>query len=78
MPKKIKRCDWAGESSLPYIEYHDKEWGVPVWDDRTQFEFLILEITPNEPPGEETERLRGILAPRSGYGSGNSYSRDLS
>ena len=43
MAKKIKRCDWAGETSLPYIEYHDKEWGVPVWDDRTQFEFLILE-----------------------------------
>ena len=43
MPKKIKRCNWAGESSLPYIEYHDKEWGVPVWDDRKQFEFLILE-----------------------------------
>jgi DNA-3-methyladenine glycosylase I len=40
---KFKRCAWAGESSLPYIEYHDKEWGVPVWDDRTQFEFLILE-----------------------------------
>jgi len=38
-----KRCDWAGDSSLEYIEYHDKEWGVPVWDDRTQFEFLILE-----------------------------------
>ena len=43
MPKKISRCAWAGEVSLPYIEYHDKEWGVPVWDDRTQFEFLILE-----------------------------------
>lgn len=43
MGKKIRRCDWAGESSLQYIEYHDKEWGVPVWDDRTQFEFLILE-----------------------------------
>jgi len=43
MAKKIKRCDWAGETSLSYIEYHDKEWGVPVWDDRTQFEFLILE-----------------------------------
>ena len=43
MPKKIKRCTWAGETSLPYIEYHDKEWGVPVWDDQTQFEFLILE-----------------------------------
>ena len=43
MSRKIKRCEWAGETSLPYIEYHDKEWGVPVRDDRTQFEFLILE-----------------------------------
>ena len=43
MTKKIKRCEWAGETSLAYIEYHDKEWGVPVWDDQTQFEFLILE-----------------------------------
>jgi DNA-3-methyladenine glycosylase I len=43
MSKKVKRCDWAGETSLQYIEYHDKEWGVPVWDDKTQFEFLILE-----------------------------------
>ena len=43
MSKKIKRCAWAGDSSQPYIEYHDTEWGVPVWDDRTQFEFLILE-----------------------------------
>lgn len=41
--RKIRRCDWAGDSSLSYIEYHDTEWGVPVWDDRTQFEFLILE-----------------------------------
>lgn len=43
MTKKIKRCAWAGETSLNYIEYHDKEWGVPAWDDKTQFEFLILE-----------------------------------
>lgn len=43
MIKKTIRCAWAGEVSLPYIEYHDKEWGVPVWDDGTQFEFLILE-----------------------------------
>ncbi len=43
MAKKIVRCVWAGETSLPYIEYHDKEWGVPVWDDNIQFEFLILE-----------------------------------
>jgi DNA-3-methyladenine glycosylase I len=41
--RKIRRCDWAGASSLQYIEYHDTEWGVPAWDDRTQFEFLILE-----------------------------------
>jgi DNA-3-methyladenine glycosylase I len=43
MAKKIKRCAWAGETSLAYIEYHDKEWGVPVWDEQTQFEFLTLE-----------------------------------
>ena len=43
MTKKVKRCEWAGDTSLAYIEYHDKEWGVPVWDDQTQFEFLILE-----------------------------------
>jgi DNA-3-methyladenine glycosylase I len=43
MPKKISRCLWAEGVSLQYIEYHDKEWGVPVTDDRTQFEFLILE-----------------------------------
>jgi DNA-3-methyladenine glycosylase I len=43
MSKKIRRCDWAGETSIPYIEYHDREWGVPVWNDRKQFEFLILE-----------------------------------
>ncbi len=35
------RCGWAkGEL---YIRYHDEEWGVPVHDDRTLFEFLILE-----------------------------------
>jgi len=35
------RCGWAkGEQ---YIRYHDEEWGVPVHDDRTLFEFLILE-----------------------------------
>jgi DNA-3-methyladenine glycosylase I len=43
MTKKVKRCEWAGDTSLAYIEYHDKEWGVPVWDDQTQFEFLLLE-----------------------------------
>ena len=37
-----QRCEW-GTSSALYIEYHDSEWGVPVHDDRTLFEFLILE-----------------------------------
>ena len=43
MSAKAKRCAWAGDVSLQYIEYHDKEWGVPVRDDKVQFEFLILE-----------------------------------
>lgn len=43
MPKAIKRCKWAEGVNLDYIEYHDKEWGVPVFDDRVQFEFLTLE-----------------------------------
>ena len=43
MTKKVTRCKWAEGVGLNYIEYHDKEWGVPVHDDRTQFEFLILE-----------------------------------
>ncbi len=43
MSKAVSRCRWAEGVSLGYIEYHDKEWGVPVWDDRVQFEFLILE-----------------------------------
>lgn len=37
------RCTWPLGGNELYIEYHDKEWGVPAWDDRTQFEFLILE-----------------------------------
>ena len=36
------RCAWAGTDPL-YVEYHDREWGVPVHDDRKLFEFLILE-----------------------------------
>ena len=36
------RCAWAGVDPL-YMRYHDEEWGVPVHDDRTLFEFLILE-----------------------------------
>jgi DNA-3-methyladenine glycosylase I len=43
MAKKITRCKWAEGVDLNYIEYHDTEWGVPVFDDRVLFEFLILE-----------------------------------
>ncbi len=40
--KTIKRCAWCG-TDPDYMHYHDSEWGVPVSDDRTLFEFLILE-----------------------------------
>ena len=36
------RCPWAG-TDPDYVAYHDEEWGLPVHDDRTHFEFLILE-----------------------------------
>ena len=37
-----KRCFWVNSDAL-YIDYHDTEWGEPVFDDKTLFEFLILE-----------------------------------
>jgi DNA-3-methyladenine glycosylase I len=40
--KMRRRCEWAGSDPL-YIEYHDKEWGVPVHDNRKIFEMLVLE-----------------------------------
>ena len=42
MAKPKARCFWCGEDPL-YVAYHDKEWGVPVRDDRRLFEQLILE-----------------------------------
>jgi DNA-3-methyladenine glycosylase I len=38
-----KRCDWVNVSDALMIDYHDREWGVPVHDDRKHFEFLVLE-----------------------------------
>jgi len=38
----MKRCEWANKDGL-YIFYHDHEWGVPIHDDRSLFEFLVLE-----------------------------------
>jgi len=38
----VTRCSWCGTDAL-YVRYHDKEWGVPLHDDRRLFEMLILE-----------------------------------
>ena len=42
MSRQIIRCKWPKNNDL-YIEYHDKEWGVPIYDDQKIFEFLLLE-----------------------------------
>lgn len=42
MTLEIKRCDWAVKSKLEQ-DYHDKEWGIPVHDDKKLFKLLILE-----------------------------------
>lgn len=39
----MKRCFWVDEKSEIYKKYHDKEWGIPKYDDRDLFELLILE-----------------------------------
>ncbi|MGZ3788532.1 MAG: DNA-3-methyladenine glycosylase I [Bacteriovorax sp.] len=41
--KELKRCFWVDLNKDYYVDYHDNEWGVPVYDDKTHFEFLILE-----------------------------------
>lgn len=40
---ELKRCGWAVLNDPLYLAYHDREWGVPVHDDRALFEFLVLE-----------------------------------
>ena len=37
------RCPWVDLTKEDYVRYHDLEWGVPLYDDRGIFEFLILE-----------------------------------
>ena len=43
MQKQVSRCPWVDLTKQYYLEYHDKEWGVPVHDDHRLVEFLILE-----------------------------------
>lgn len=40
--RRHRRCTWCGDDPV-YIDYHDREWGVPLHDDQKLFEFLILE-----------------------------------
>lgn len=57
----ITRCTWAENGDDAYKAYHDTEWGVPVHDDRTLFEFLTLE------GAQAGLSWRTILARRAGY-----------
>jgi DNA-3-methyladenine glycosylase I len=56
----LARCPWA-EGSDAYRDYHDREWGVPVHDDRVFFEFLLLE------GAQAGLAWSTILAKRAGY-----------
>jgi DNA-3-methyladenine glycosylase I len=56
-----KRCGWAKESDPLMLDYHDREWGVPVHDDRKHFEFLVLEAA------QAGLSWAIVLAKREGY-----------
>ncbi len=88
MPKK--RCAWVGESNSLMLEYHDREWGVPVHSDNKHFEFLILEgaqaglswsIVLNKREGYrrafsefDPSNARAFLAIQEEFGSFDAYS----
>lgn len=55
------RCPWSEGVDEQYLSYHDTEWGVPVRDDRSHFEFLILESA------QAGLSWRTILRKRAGY-----------
>lgn len=59
--KTRKRCPWVPEGDELYEAYHDREWGVPVHDDRVLFEFLLLESA------QAGLSWRTILAKRENY-----------
>ena len=59
--KAKERCGWAGTDDAMYLHYHDREWGVPVHDDRKLFELLILE------GAQAGLNWRTILLKRDGY-----------
>ena len=54
------RCGWCGTDEL-YVKYHDEEWGKLVTDDRTLFEFLVLEKFPSRTELDHNpQKARGI------------------
>ncbi len=61
MSDGLTRCAWAADSDPLMREYHDREWGVPVHDDRTHFELLILE------GAQAGLSWRTVLGRREGY-----------
>jgi DNA-3-methyladenine glycosylase I len=42
-PDGLHRCPWPGQDDALYVTYHDKEWGVPEWEDRALYEKLVLD-----------------------------------
>lgn len=42
MPETIQRCSWC-LATQEYIDYHDTQWGIPIYDDQKLFEYLVLE-----------------------------------
>lgn len=65
--KEIIRCPWVAEGNTLYEIYHDKEWGIPVHEDRIHFEFLILESA------QAGLNWLTILKKRYGYAEAFSY-----
>jgi len=57
----LVRCPWVPLGDQIYLRYHDKEWGVPVYNDRKIFEFLVLESS------QAGLSWRIILGKRKGY-----------
>lgn len=57
----IVRCPWSEGIDQEYLDYHDREWGVPVHDDHKHYEFLILEAA------QAGLSWRTVLRKRAGY-----------
>jgi DNA-3-methyladenine glycosylase I len=59
--KRTRRCSWVNIDNPLMLDYHDREWGVPVHDDRKHFEFLVLEAA------QAGLSWSIVLAKREGY-----------